>query len=127
MQKIKELMSKNVQVISPDQTIQEAAHHMLEGNFGMMPVSENDRMIGSISDRSRHHDLLRRAAGAARLGSTSTGPHQSHQERRGSFVRRRNVARHRNPVEAAGAAHGNGNPCAGPWRGDLTRTPAHHL
>lgn len=51
MQKIKELMSSNVQVISPDQTIQEAAHHMLEGNFGMMPVSENDHMIGSISDR----------------------------------------------------------------------------
>ena len=51
MQKIKDLMSRNVQVISPDQTIQEAAQHMLAGNFGMMPVGENDRMIGSISDR----------------------------------------------------------------------------
>lgn len=51
MQKIKELMSRNVQVISPDETIREAAQHMLKGNFGMMPVRENDRMIGSISDR----------------------------------------------------------------------------
>ena len=51
MQKIKELMSRNVQVISPDETIREAAQHMLKGNFGMMPVGENDRMIGSISDR----------------------------------------------------------------------------
>ena len=51
MQTIKELMSRNVQVINPDQTIQEAAQHMLNGNFGMMPVGEDDRMIGSISDR----------------------------------------------------------------------------
>jgi len=51
MQKIKELMSRNVQVISPDQTIREAAQHMHKGNFGMMPVGENDRLIGSISDR----------------------------------------------------------------------------
>ena len=51
MQKIKELMSRNVQVIGPDQTIREAAQHMLKGNFGMMPVGENDRLIGSISDR----------------------------------------------------------------------------
>ena len=51
MQKIKELMSQNVQVISPDETIREAAQQMLKGNFGMMPVGENDRMIGTISDR----------------------------------------------------------------------------
>jgi CBS domain-containing protein len=51
MQIIKELMSRNVQVINPDETIQEAAQQMLKGDFGMMPVGENDRMIGSISDR----------------------------------------------------------------------------
>ena len=51
MQKIKELMSRDVKVISPDATIREAAQQMLKGNFGMMPVGENDKMIGSISDR----------------------------------------------------------------------------
>jgi CBS domain-containing protein len=51
MQKISELMSRDVQVIGPDQTIREAAQQMLKGNFGMMPVGEKDRMIGSISDR----------------------------------------------------------------------------
>jgi CBS domain-containing protein len=51
MQKISELMSRDVQVIGPNQTIREAAQQMLKGNFGMMPVGENDRMIGSISDR----------------------------------------------------------------------------
>ena len=51
MQKIKELMSRDVKVISPDATIREAAQQMLKGNFGMMPVGENDKMIGSISNR----------------------------------------------------------------------------
>ncbi|MEO8102157.1 MAG: CBS domain-containing protein [Betaproteobacteria bacterium] len=51
MQKLKDLMSRNVQLIGPDETIRDAAQQMLKGNFGMLPVTENDRMIGSISDR----------------------------------------------------------------------------
>ena len=51
MQRLKDLMSRDVQIISPDGTIKEAAQHMRKGNFGMMPVGENDRMIGAISDR----------------------------------------------------------------------------
>ena len=51
MQKLSEVMTKKVQVISPDATIREAAQQMRGGDFGMMPVGENDRMIGSISDR----------------------------------------------------------------------------
>jgi CBS domain-containing protein len=48
---IKDVMSRDVQVISPDATIGEAAKAMRDGDFGMMPVGENDRMIGAISDR----------------------------------------------------------------------------
>ena len=51
MHKLKDVMSPDVKVISPDATIREAARTMLEGDFGMMPVGENDRMIGAISDR----------------------------------------------------------------------------
>ncbi len=51
MEKLKDVMSRDVQVISPDDTIKEAAQHMRKGNFGMMPVGEDDRMIGAISDR----------------------------------------------------------------------------
>ncbi len=51
MQKLKDLMSRDVHVISPDDTIRDAAQHMRKNNFGMMPVGENDRMIGAISDR----------------------------------------------------------------------------
>ena len=51
MQKLKDIMSPNVQVISPKATISEAAQKMRDGDFGMVPVAENDRMIGAISDR----------------------------------------------------------------------------
>ena len=51
MQKVKEVISTDVQVISPDATLAEAAKAMLKGDFGLLPVGENDRMIGTLSDR----------------------------------------------------------------------------
>jgi CBS domain-containing protein len=51
MHQLKHVMSRHVKVISPDSTIREAAEAMLEGDFGMLPVGENDRLIGAISDR----------------------------------------------------------------------------
>lgn len=51
MHQIKDIMSRDVKTISPDATIAEAAKAMRDGDFGMMPVGENDRMIGAISDR----------------------------------------------------------------------------
>jgi len=51
MHKLKDLMSRDVKVIDPDMTIREAAVMMRDEGFGMMPVGENDRMIGAISDR----------------------------------------------------------------------------
>ena len=66
MQTIKDVMSREVQVISPDRTIQDAARLMLKGNFGMLPVGENDRMIGSISDR----DIAIRAVASGKESAT---------------------------------------------------------
>lgn len=66
MQTLKELMSRDVKVISPDATIREAAQQMLNGNFGMLPVGENDRMIGAVSDR----DIAIRAVAEGKDGST---------------------------------------------------------
>jgi CBS domain-containing protein len=51
MQQLKDLMSRDVKVINPDMTIEEAAQRMRDGDFGMLPVGEDDRMIGTISDR----------------------------------------------------------------------------
>ena len=51
MQQLKDLMSRDVKVVSPDMSIRDAAKQMRDGDFGMMPVGEDDRMIGTISDR----------------------------------------------------------------------------
>ncbi|MDP1889403.1 MAG: CBS domain-containing protein [Gemmatimonadaceae bacterium] len=67
MKKLKDVMSRDVQVISPDETIKEAAQHMRKGNFGMMPVGEDDRMIGAISDR----DIAIRAVADGKGPSTT--------------------------------------------------------
>lgn len=49
--KVKEAMTRDVRLVRPDQTIREAAHLMAELDIGCLPVEENDRMIGMITDR----------------------------------------------------------------------------
>ena len=66
MQKLKDLMSPDVKVISPEMSIQDAAQQMLQGDFGMLPVGENDRMIGTITDR----DIAIRAVAEGKDNST---------------------------------------------------------
>ena len=68
MQKLKDLMSRDVKVISPDMSIRDAARQMRDGDFGMLPVGENDRMIGTISDR----DIAIRAVAVAEGKDTGT-------------------------------------------------------
>ena len=66
MQKLKDLMSRDVKVISPDMSIQEAAREMRDGDFGLLPVGEDDRMMGTISDR----DITIRAVAEGKNAST---------------------------------------------------------
>ena len=49
--KIRECMSTDVLLASPDDTIQEAALMMAEIDAGALPVSEKDRLVGMITDR----------------------------------------------------------------------------
>lgn len=49
--KISECMSKDVKVCAPDDSIQDAARAMLEIDAGVLPVGENDRLVGMITDR----------------------------------------------------------------------------
>ena len=67
MQQIKDVMTHDVQVISPEAPISEAAGLMRDGDFGLLPVGEDDRMIGTISDR----DIVLRAVAEGKDGSTS--------------------------------------------------------
>jgi CBS domain-containing protein len=49
--KVKQAMTSEVRVASPDQTIREAAQLMAELDAGALPVAENDRLVGMITDR----------------------------------------------------------------------------
>lgn len=48
--KIKEAMTTNVRIAKPDQTIREAAQAMAEVDSGVLPVGENDRLVGMITE-----------------------------------------------------------------------------
>jgi CBS domain-containing protein len=54
---VKDIMSRHVELASPEMTIQEAARTMRAGNFGALPVGENDHLIGMVTDR----DIVMRA------------------------------------------------------------------
>jgi CBS domain-containing protein len=48
---VREAMSREVKTVSPDQPIQKAAEIMLAMDVGALPVGENDRLVGMITDR----------------------------------------------------------------------------
>lgn len=48
---IRDCMTRHVELVSPSATVADAARLMLEKDFGILPVHENDRLIGMISDR----------------------------------------------------------------------------
>ena len=49
--KVRDVMSKDVQVARPGDSIQEVASRMAAGDFGFMPVADGDTLIGTITDR----------------------------------------------------------------------------
>lgn len=46
-----QVMSSDVQLASPDMPISEAAAMMASNDVGVLPVGENDRLVGVITDR----------------------------------------------------------------------------
>ena len=49
--KVSEIMTRGVEIASPDDTIQQAASRMAELDAGVLPVGENDRLVGMLTDR----------------------------------------------------------------------------
>jgi len=49
--KVKDVMTRGVEVVRPDSTVQEAAAKMKSLNVGPMPVCEGDRVAGILTDR----------------------------------------------------------------------------
>ena len=58
--KISDIMTRNVRVVAPDRTIQEAARLMDEMNVGSLPVCDGRRLRGMVTDR----DITVRATAA---------------------------------------------------------------
>jgi CBS domain-containing protein len=54
---ISEVMTREVRIASPDDTLECAARVMEEEDFGSLPVAENDRLVGMLTDR----DIIIRA------------------------------------------------------------------
>ena len=49
--KVSEIMTSDVQVITPDQPIQQAARLMIDSDTGFLPVGDGERLIGMVTDR----------------------------------------------------------------------------
>jgi len=49
--KVKEMMHKGVEWVSPDTPVATLAKKMLQHDVGALPVGENDRLIGMVTDR----------------------------------------------------------------------------
>jgi CBS domain-containing protein len=66
--KVREAMTPEVRLAKPDQSIHEVARLMAELDVGALPVEENDRLIGMITDR----DIAIRAVAQGRGPETLT-------------------------------------------------------
>ena len=64
---VRQAMSNDVRISNPNQSIREAATVMAEIDAGVLPVGENDRLVGMITDR----DIAIRAVAAGKAPTTS--------------------------------------------------------
>jgi CBS domain-containing protein len=64
--KVSEAMTRDVRVANPSETIRQAAQTMAEIDAGVIPVGENDRLVGIITDR----DIAVRAVASGKSPDT---------------------------------------------------------
>jgi CBS domain-containing protein len=64
--RVADAMSRDVHLASPDESIIDAARMMADCDCGVLPVGENDRLVGMITDR----DIVVRALAEGKDGDT---------------------------------------------------------
>ena len=47
----KEVMSKKPEFLPPSATLKQAADQMRSHDYGFIPIGENDRLVGTVTDR----------------------------------------------------------------------------
>jgi CBS domain-containing protein len=65
---VQEIMSRTVELVDPNTTIRDAARKMRADNLGALPVGENDRLVGVVTDR----DIVMRGVAADRSAGNTT-------------------------------------------------------
>jgi CBS domain-containing protein len=63
--KVSECMTREVRIVDPAETLQEAAQTMAEIDAGILPVGKDDKLVGIITDR----DITIRAVGTGRASA----------------------------------------------------------
>lgn len=60
--RVSEVMTRNVHIADPEQSLQDVARVMAECNLGCVPVGDSERLIGMLTDR----DIAIRAVAAGK-------------------------------------------------------------
>lgn len=66
--RISEIMTRDPELIDPNSSIRDAAQRMKNEDIGALPVGENDRLIGMVTDR----DITMRAVAEDKSPSSTT-------------------------------------------------------
>jgi CBS domain-containing protein len=64
---LREVMTRNVETVRPDASLEEAARKMDDLNVGPLPVCDGDRLVGLVTDR----DITVRATAAGKDPSST--------------------------------------------------------
>jgi uncharacterized protein (DUF2267 family)/CBS domain-containing protein len=64
--KVADVMARNVRLASPNDTLAAVARQMVDEDVGFLPVGENDRLVGAITDR----DIVARAVAQGKDGQS---------------------------------------------------------
>jgi CBS domain-containing protein len=72
--KVKDIMTTDVRICTPDTTVAEAAPMMWDGDCGILPVVDDGELIGVVTDRDMYIALATRNARASqlRVGAVAT-------------------------------------------------------
>ncbi len=66
---VRDVMSGNFKLLSPQATIKDAAQLMRDGDFGFLPVGDEDQLLGALTDR----DIVVGAVAEGRDAGTPVG------------------------------------------------------
>jgi CBS domain-containing protein len=65
--RVNEAMTREVDIVDPNTAVRDAARRMRDDNVGSLPVGENDRLIGMVTDR----DIVVRSVAENRSAGTT--------------------------------------------------------